>query len=89
MPVVPPQGDIEAVGGGRIDRRRDLRRIPHDFFGNAPDVDTRASEPARLEDGGPRTILRCSLRRGQTTAAAAQHYQIEPAHVTNLDSSAR
>jgi hypothetical protein len=53
------------------------RRIPHDLFRDASDVDAGAAEPARLDQKDACAMLGGALRGGEPAEAAAEGEQVE------------
>ena len=72
LPVELVHGGIEAVVRAVVmDRFRDLRRMPHNFFRNAADVNAGAAQLFRFDQGAFLAIHRRTVNGGDTAAAAA------------------
>jgi hypothetical protein len=54
-----------------------LRGVPHYFLGHTTDIHTGATERARFNHGGFGAVLSSTLCVRQSTAAAANHYQVK------------
>ncbi len=82
-PVQTREAEMKAVFRRVVRSLGQIGRIPHNLFGNAPDIDAGASEPSRLNDDHAGPVLGRATGTGQSAAAAPDDDQIEfVGHIT-------
>ena len=69
--------DIETVVGRMVELVRMLRRVPHDLFRHAADIDTGPAQPPVLGYGDTSPVFGGSLCVCKATAAPSYHEEIE------------